>query len=539
MSRAEHGWKTGAQGSPVTMLASAADLYADNLFLDFQGRRFTYGQFWKEVSRLARGLAALGVGPGSTVATLLDSSPDAVISWFATASLGGIHVPLNTAYKGEFLRHPLAESSTRLVIAERDYVDRVLNVADGVPTLERILCRGAAPAANDARLAIESLDTYRLDDDRPFIRTPKPGDTYCLVYTGGTTGPSKACIIPHNYLYHAAQRQAPSRGRSEMAWSPMPFFHLIAPMAFLSAATVGAPIAFYPRFSVSRFWPEIERTGATQVWLLGTMASLIANMEYTPEMLRCRGQIKRVFCVPFPKPAAVKWAERFGMHAPPTAGSWGMTEARAVTTNPPGSEPPPGSSGKPYEDYDVRIFDDNDNELPAGEVGEIVIRPLKPYIMFSGYWKRPEATAEAYRNLWFHGGDLGKFDADGWLYFVDRKNDYLRRRGENISSEEVQITFLDHPDVVEVAVHAVTSELGEDDVKVTAVLRPGSSISEEELCRWSVDRLPYFAVPRYIEFRSELPKTLFGKVLKHILRDEGRTPATWDREASGLVIEKR
>ena len=218
MSRAEHGWSAGTQGSPVTMLANATDLYTDNLFLDFQGQRFTYGQFWTEVPRLAHGLAALGVGPGSPVVTLLDSSADAVISWFATASLGGIHVPLNTAYKGEFLRHPHAESSTRLVVAERDYVDRVLNVADGVPTLERILCRGAAPAADDARLCIESLDTYRLDDNRPFVRTPKPGDTYCLVYTGGTTGPSKACIIPHNHLFMPSAREIEQATREIAAY---------------------------------------------------------------------------------------------------------------------------------------------------------------------------------------------------------------------------------------------------------------------------------------------------------------------------------
>jgi crotonobetaine/carnitine-CoA ligase len=200
---------------------------------------------------------------------------------------------------------------------------------------------------------------------------------------------------------------------------------------------------------------------------------------------------------------------------------------------------PPGSSGRRNDDFDVRIFDEHDNELPAGEAGEIVVRPKRPHVMFEGYWNRPEATAALTRNLWFHTGDIGKFDSDGFFYFVDRKKDYLRRRGENISSFEMETAFLAHPEISEVAVHAVLSDVTEDDVKVTAVLEPGSTLTEEQLCRWSVDRLPYFAVPRYIEFRQALPKNPVGRVLKYVLRDEGATAATWDREAAGITIDKR
>ena len=197
------------------------------------------------------------------------------------------------------------------------------------------------------------------------------------------------------------------------------------------------------------------------------------------------------------------------------------------------------SSGRLNDDFDVRIFDDNDNEVPAGESGEIVVRPKRPHVMFEGYWKRPAATASLLRNLWFHTGDIGRFDADGFFYFVDRKKDYLRRRGENISSFEMETAFLGHPDISEIAVHAVHSEVTEDDVKVTAVLVAGSTLTEAELCTWSTDKLPYFAVPRYIEFRDELPKNPVGRVLKYVLRDEGKTERTWDRESAGIAISKR
>jgi crotonobetaine/carnitine-CoA ligase len=158
--------------------------------------------------------------------------------------------------------------------------------------------------------------------------------------------------------------------------------------------------------------------------------------------------------------------------------------------------------------------------------------------MFQGYWNRPEATLAVTRNLWFHSGDLGVFDEEGFLYFKDRKKDYLRRRGENISSYEVETTFFEHPAVKEVAVHAVPSTMTEDEVKVTVVLQPGCTITERELCEWSVDRLPYFAVPRFVEFRDELPKNPVGRVMKYQLRDEGVTPTTFDRESSDVEIRR-
>jgi crotonobetaine/carnitine-CoA ligase len=200
---------------------------------------------------------------------------------------------------------------------------------------------------------------------------------------------------------------------------------------------------------------------------------------------------------------------------------------------------PSEASGRRFADYDVRALDDSGNECPPGVPGEIVMRPRRPGIMFQGYWRRPEATVAATGDMWFHTGDIGKFDERGFFYFVDRKKDYLRRGGENISSFEVETTFMAHPEVLEVAAHAVPAELSEDELKITIVLKPGATLSEEELCRWSVARLPHFAVPRYIEFRAELPKTQTGKLQKHLLRADGVTQGTWDRAKSDIVVTKR
>jgi crotonobetaine/carnitine-CoA ligase len=246
--------------------------------------------------------------------------------------------------------------------------------------------------------------------------------------------------------------------------------------------------------------------------------------------------VRKVGAAPFPPEMVQKWRDRFGVPAE-GSGGYGMTEAATISSLGPGEAiGPPGSSGKVGRDFDVKIFDDNDNELPPGTPGEIVARPNRPNIMFQGYWNRPEATVQAWRNLWFHTGDIGKIDEQGWLYFVDRKKDYIRRRGENISTFEMEAVFCEHPAIQDVAVHAVLSPLGEDEVKVTAVLREGAGVSEEALCRWSIERLPRFAVPLYIEFRDDLPRSATGKVLKEELRSEGATPTTWDREAAGIKV---
>ena len=361
-----------------------------------------------------------------------------------------------------------------------------------------------------------------------------------LIYTSGTTGPSKGCMVSHNYVCNLVRQAIASvqTFSDDVLWTALPLFHLNAVGSVLRAAMVGARCAIYPRFSLSKFWPEIERSGATSVSLLGSMAPLIAGAPDCEASKHCFGQIRVVGSAPFPPDLQATWARRFGVKLAGAPG-YGLTEAAMVVWYRIGDPAPPDSAGKRNADFEVLIVDEDDRELPPGAPGEVIVRPTKPHVCFEGYWNRPADTLKIMRNMWLHTGDIGRFDEDGYFFFMDRKKDYLRRRGENISSFEMETTFQSHPAIMDVAVHAVPSSVGEDDVKVTAVLHEGSTLTEGELCRWSADRVPYFAVPRYIEFRPDLPRNPTGKVMKYQLRDEGCTPDTWDRETAGFELKKR
>jgi carnitine-CoA ligase len=521
--------------------------HADDVFLDFGGTSFTYAQTSHRAARTANLLLSLGVKHGDTVVTLLDNNIDAVTSFLGINRIGAICVPVNTAYRGEFLRHQISDAAAAVVIAESDYAERVLDVADGMAELSVVLHRDESTATEPSLTARPGLTVRSLEQALASEATVmpessvRPADLSTLIYTAGTTGPSKGCMITHSYTLNMARQylEVTTRRPDEIAWTSLPLFHFNAwACTVVATAMLGSTASVAHRFSVSGFWPEIERTRARVATLLGPMVSLLAQAEDNAATSRCFGQLRVVQSSPFPRDYTTIWHERFGVEL---AGSnaYGLTECCLTTHHRLDQPAPAGSSGRENDDYDVRIFDDDDNEVPVGTPGEIVVRPKRPHVMFEGYWNRPEATAALLRNLWFHTGDIGRFDAEGFFYFVDRKKDYLRRRGENISSFEMETAFLAHPDIVEVAVHAVYSELAEDDVKVTAVRVVGSTLTEEELCQWSVEKLPYFAVPRYVEFRDELPKNPVGRVLKYALREQGRTERTWDREAAGIAISKR
>lgn len=530
------------QDTITAALARAVASVPSNVFLDFLGETYTFADVDRLSTKLALGLLELGVEPGQPVATILDNNIDAVTVWLAVNKIGAVSAPVNTAFKGEFLRAQLDDCGAQVVVAESEYAERVATVADGLPHLRRLFVRQGAIPRLAAPVEAVPLDSLRSTSDATIEDTITPDQLAVLVYTSGTTGASKGCMIPHNMACNMGWNAVLTRGYGpdEVLWSPLPLFHLNAiAVTVVTGMIAKCRAAIAPRFSVSQFWPEVERSGATVVSLLGSMASLIADAPDSDEARRCRGQIRRVNAAPFSPAVVEKWRQRFGLK---TGGSsaYGMTEAATISGLRDGDPMgPPNSSGRVGQDFDVRIFDENDNELPVGTPGEIVCRPKRPNIMFQGYWNRPEATVKAWRNLWFHTGDLGKLDDDGYLYFVDRKKDYIRRRGENISTYEMEAVFRQHPAILDVAVHAVLSPMGEDEVKVTAQIVPGADLTEEELCRWSIERVPYFAVPLYVEFREELPRSATGKVLKEELRSDGKTATTWDREAAGLTFVRR
>ncbi|MGB5860480.1 ATP-dependent acyl-CoA ligase [Pseudomonas aeruginosa] len=534
-------WSVGERDTVIAALDRAVARHPDKILLDFSGNLYTYAEVDSLSTRMAHALATLGVKPGETVLTMLDNNIDAVVCWLAINKLRAVSVPINTALKGEFLRHQIADTGTHLVICEADYLPRILPLADQLSEVSQILYRGERTEPASCRIPVAALDDFRGEDDTPFTSKPQPSDLACLIYTSGTTGPSKGCMISYNFMCNLARLQlrAGPANENDVTITPLPLFHMNALcVSIIASILVGARAAILPRFSVSNFWQEVERSGATIASILGGMGGLLAQAPDNDAMRRCYGQIHTARGNPYTEETKKIWRERFGTKLVGGNG-YGLTEACVVTSLAAGEYAAPGSSGKRIPDFDVRIVDDNDQELPANTPGEIVLRPLRPDIMFQGYWNRPADTLKLMRNMWFHTGDIGKFDDDGFFYFVDRKKDYLRRRGENISSFEMEAAFAVHPDLAEVAVHAVPSDKGEDDVKVTAVLHQGARLTPEELFHWATDSVPYYALPRYIEFRDSLPKNPQGRVLKYQLRDEGRTANTWDLEDTDIKVAKK
>lgn len=504
-------------------------------FLQFEEATYTFADVDRLSTAFAHELRKLGIARGHTVAALLNNSIDQVVTWFAANKLGAVWVPLNVAYRGEFLRHQLGDSAARVLVCEAAYLDRALEVQDTVRDLEMILCRGAVPsAAGGSRVPVAPLDVYRGEDETPLgDDDPTPGDLSMLIYTSGTTGPSKGCMISHNFICHQSIQTnlaiPPMAG--DVLYTCLPLFHVSAVDTVLSGLLTGTKVYVAEKFSASKFWHQIQESGATKARLMSSIFPIIADGPDTPEMRACYGQIRAVEGSPIPPDVRKKWHQRFGVKFL-NSFTYGLSEGVRLSMSRIGEDIPEGSVGKIDDTaFEVAILDDEDRRVPEGQVGEIAFRPKIPNVMFEGYWHRPDETVKVWRNLWMHTGDMGRIN-DGFLFFTDRKKDYVRSRGENISSFEVENAVISHPEVSEVAAHAADAGRGEDCLKITVVRAPGSTMTEQELFRWCVDNLPYFAVPRYIEFREELPKTPTSKVQKHVLRAEGVTARTWARDPS-------
>ncbi|MGP0030106.1 MAG: AMP-binding protein [Acidimicrobiales bacterium] len=552
-------WTSGTQHTILSLYERRLSDDPDGEYLDVCGTKLTAAQVVGDARRIATALDALGSRPHDRIATILENSPEAVLAWAGIVLGGRIAVPVNTAYKGSYLRHQLADCGATVVVVARSLAQRLLDVAPDLPDLRHVVVLddrarrdgGDDPAADGALPALGPVAVHRWPDlleadARETAALIRPSDLATFIYTGGTTGPSKGCMLSHNY-HEALARQVGicwRRSAEDVVWTPLPLYHFNA----LTTVVVGALLsggrgAISQKFSVSNFWLEMNRVGATVTSTLGTMAYLLAHDVDRPEMPRsgrpeANRSLRLLGAAPMPVEVDQVIKQRFGIDT--FSGAYGVTEASLVSWQPPGTSNKPNAAGVPNSEYfDVRIFDDDDTELPRGRDGEIVVRPKRPHVMFEGYWGRPDVTVETSRNWWYHTGDIGRIDDEDYLYFVDRKADYLRRRGENISSFEVESVLMSHGALADVAVHAVPSELTEDDLKVTATLTEGAALAPQELFAWCVDRLPYFALPRYIEFRDELPRSPVGRVLKRDLRQEGVTPTTWDAEAAGITYEKR
>jgi crotonobetaine/carnitine-CoA ligase len=533
-------WHGPARLTIPELLRRQAEAMGDKSCLSFADVDISYAQMDARSTAAANGLAELGIGHGDTVCVLMRNRAEMIYTWFGAAKLGAIFAPINTAYLGEYLRHQLNTARTKVVVTETDFAAEVRRVAPGVPTLAHIVVQGDASGLMATEgLTMHSTESLLAHNEHRLHSTYTPvwTDPNAIIFTAGTTGPSKGVLMTQNYLVRLAQQVWKQRNGQpdDVVYSPLPLFHLNAmTLTVLGPMTAGASGALDQRFSVNQFWDRVRHFGGTQINILGSMLVMLWNR---PEAAADIDNPARVMlCVPVPPEIYHRFEERFGLRL---IVAYGLSEAVPVLLSSWDDPPPLGSAGKANPLFDVKLFDDEDGEVPVGEVGEICCRPLEPHVMFEGYYENPAATMRMWRNLWFHTGDLGRKDDDGFIYFVDRKKDYLRRRGENISSFEVEAAIMMHPDVAEAAVHAVPSDFGEDDVKACIIARDGATVDYKSIMDHCVENIPYFAVPRYLEIVDDLPRNPAGKVLKYELRERGITEATWDHEEAGYVVPRR
>jgi len=519
------------------LLEDRAARYADRRFLDFKGERsISYSEMDETSNRFANGLAGLGLGKGKKLAVMMANYPEYLFLLFGAAKIGAVTVPINTAYKGDLLAHIINNSDAEVLVVDEQYLDAVADIAGGLGGLKTLLVHSNASQASglgfETVIRLDSL--YEATAEKPPVEVHHT-DPVMILYTGGTTGPSKGVVMTNHFYYFYARMVARSIGYTEadVSYTCMPLFHINAQIgSIVSALYAGAQVALYQRFSSSTFWDEIRSSGATIFLGMGAVGNILMKNPASAEDLDNRVRL----AVIVPPPGDLEGFEkRFGLRV--IYETFGMTEGLII---PPKLYEPrrPGCCGKPVGDYEVRIVDDDDLSLGPRETGEIVMRPLKPYTMMSGYYKMPDATLEAFRNLWFHTGDLGYFDEDGFLYYVGRKKDAIRRRGENISAFEIETAINQHPSVLESAAIAVPSDLGEDDVKIVVVLRPDAELAPEDLIRFCEPRMAYFMIPRYVEFKESLPKNPSQRIEKYKLRADGINQSTWDREKAGLRLKR-
>jgi len=528
------------------VLAYRARWAPDRPFLQYATEApLTYGEVDRRVNRLAGGLRALGVAPGDRVLVMLPTSIEFLLVWWAANRIGAIEVSVNNAYKGYFLEHLVNNSGGRVMVVAREFLEVVRASEERLAGLETlVVLDGAEPAPAVAPrfarlriLAFRELPTSR--EDSPDVPL-SPRDLCAIFYTSGTTGPAKGVTMP-NAQCHLAAESCVNLTRltaDDVYLVTTPLYHANAPlMQVYPALVAGARAVLLPRFSATEWLAQARATGATVTNLLGVMMDFLFRLPAGPGDRDHR--LRVVLGQPAPAAIAEAFRERFGLER--VLEYYGMTEIGIVTMMP-WDAVRPGSCGVAVSEwFDLRIADpETDEERPPGEVGELLVRPKAPWAFSQGYWGMPERTLEALRNVWYHTGDGLRRDADGYFYFVDRMRDVIRRRAVNISSFDVETVIGGHPAVAECAAVAVPSEFagGEDEVKICLVLREGASIAPEDFLGWCEDRLPHFAVPRYVAIVAELPKTPSNKVQKYRLRETGVGGATWDRVKAGYRLRE-
>lgn len=517
----------------LAVLARAVAQRPDAPALRDPQRALSYAEAYEAARVLGGGLSRLGAAPGRPVLLMLDNHLDFAVGWLGLALVGAVEVPVNTAYRGSMLAYLIEDSDAEVIVIENRYCERLAQVADRLSTLRTVVVRGGSGSA----LSRDRFEVVRLDallDATP--ATPveaQPWDLTAIMYTSGTTGPSKGVLVSHAHAYgYCTPTLFDACGPDDRALVTLPLFHIGGQWAGVyNALIASAEAVVLDGFHATTYWDDVRRYGATYTLMLGAMAGFLYRQPQRPD--DADNPMTRALMVPV-IPEVESFSERFGI----TIGTaYGSTEGSSTLFSDFG-DARAGVCGRLRDDFEARIVDENDIEVPAGEVGELVLRAREPWSVMAGYHGKPEATVEVWRNQWLHTGDAFVIDADGRYRFIDRRDDALRRRGENISSFEVESAINEHPAVQESAAVAVASEHTEDEILAVVALLPDAEVTPEQLCAFLAENLPYFMVPRYVRLVDALPKTPTEKIQKKELRAAGVTEDTWDREAAGLTVRR-
>jgi carnitine-CoA ligase len=519
----------------------------EKVFLEqAEGGAQTYAQTHERARRWARALASVGVQRGERVARFTPTCMESVNIWVGLGWLHATDVPVNTEYRGTMLTAILQNAQAKVLILAARWVGLLLEVAGELTYLETVIlldgdagsaARLTGPTTLRVLLADDLLAAAGADaDGAPPLTGPEPHELAMVVYTSGTVGVSKAAMLPWAMYATGGDHVSPPDGElteADVLYLPYPLFHIAGTFWTCGIARVGATVILREAFSTSAFWQEVGRHRCTLAHLLGATANFISRQPERPD--DAGNPLRIVSMIPMLKDLAA-FEKRFGVRA---FSVYGMTELGVVTRTAL-SPADPASCGAPFPEFELRIVDDLDREVPVGEVGELVVRSAVPWTTTAGYFGMPQATVEAWRNLWFHTGDGFRRDQAGHYYFIDRIKDTIRRRGENISSVEVEQFVLRHDAVFECAAVPVPSEISEDEVKVCIVPKPGRQLDERGLIEFLLaERMPRFMIPRFIQILPELPRNTNGKIPKHSLRTLSSPGGIWDQQVHMPEATKR
>ncbi|HKN07593.1 MAG TPA: AMP-binding protein [Thermoplasmata archaeon] len=506
----------------------------DRIALRFANREISYTKLDRETDRISNGLAEAGIGSGDRVASLLFNTPEFPLTWFGSAKRGSILVPLNTGLKGEILRYELADSAPAGLVIDRRLWETYAPLRDSLRIPHEWFV-SSGPEPTSVPTGVTSFADLPSDHEVVPAPTVRASDPVSIMYTSGTTGPPKGAIIPHQKQVTTPveigrrSRLAPS----SILFTALPLFHCNAQeMTTLTALLNDLTAAFDERFHASTFWETAAGLGATHISLLISMINVLFKQPVKPT--DHSHSVRTALTAGTTRGIWADFERRFGLTI---VELYGMTECGCTTLMNPPDAIRVGSVGTPLGFVEADVVDDEDHPVPANTRGELIVRPKSPHTMFSGYLNKPEKTVEAWRNLWFHTGDYVTRDADGYYYFVDRKKDIIRRRGENLAPYDVESVLNRHPAVFEAVVVGVPSPLGEEDVKAFVQLKPGAQVAPKELFEFCVTNLPFFMVPKYLEFLEEIPKTANQKAQRFVLRGR-RGGVEHDRDQLGVVLPR-